>query len=112
MVKTNFFIKFLFFMSIFGILAICQSILDLSTTFSEVNQIALTQIDAIEIVATSTTLYVVQEGESIFDIANENMIAVEDILKLNDLEEDPILRVGQVIYLPNSEALYSLHSLT
>lgn len=110
MVKTNFFIKLLFFMSIFGILAICQSILDLSATFTEVNQISTNQIQSVEIDSVQTSVYVVQEGESVFDIAQNNQTTVEEILKLNELEENPILYTGQVIVLPDSEALYSLHS--
>lgn len=110
MVKTNFFIKLLFFLSIFGILAICQSILDLSATFSELNGFSLAQIESVEISPTQNSVYVVKQGESIFDIASQNQITVEQILKLNQLEENPVLYEGQVIYLPDSEALYSLHS--
>ncbi len=110
MVKTNFFIKLLFFLSIFGIVAICQSILDLSATFSEINGLADVQIQAVEISPTQTSVYVVKQGESIFDIANQNQTSVEQILKLNQLEENPVLFEGQIIYIPGSEALYSLQS--
>jgi vacuolar-type H+-ATPase subunit D/Vma8 len=110
MVKTNFFIKLLFFLSIFAILAICQSILDLSATFSDLNGISLSKIEAVEIAPTHKSVYVVKQGESIFDIANQSQTTVEQILKLNQLEDNPVLYEGQVIYLPDSEALYSLRS--
>lgn len=112
MVKTNFFVKLMFFMSIFGLLAICQSVLDLSTTFSEINGLAISQVDSVEIDEIDTSLYIVKEGESIFSIADTNNIAVETIMKINNLEENPILHAGQWLLLPDSEELYSLESLT
>ena len=48
--------------------------------------------------------YVVQEGDTLFDIAQRFGVSVDLVRQLNGLAEDAVLQVGQVLQIPEAPA--------
>ncbi len=59
----------------------------------------------LSILATSNTLYTIQNGDTIYKIANEKNLNIKNIFEANkEIGLNPdFIRPGQIIYLPKSE---------
>lgn len=53
--------------------------------------------------------YVVKSGDSLWKIAKNNNVSVDDIKKANNLKTD-ILQIGQKLIIPNTETIYTVKS--
>lgn len=49
-----------------------------------------------------TLIYVVQEGDTLFDIAKDYGTTVDSIIKLNNISKDSWIKVGQELIIPGN----------